>query len=64
MAFFGLQEALLASGNRLFVFERVRQVLNLLVLIVMRCVGRFYTIAKNDIFLVEKLSSNFLFIFQ
>lgn len=64
MAFFGLQEALLASGNRLFVFERVRQVLNLLVLIVMRCVGRFYTIAKNDIFLVEKAVKQFFIYFS
>ena len=64
MAFFGLQEALLASGNRLFVFERVRQGLNLLVLIVMRCVGRFYTIAKNDIFLVEKAVKQFFIYFS
>jgi hypothetical protein len=30
----------------------------------MRCVGRFYTIAKNDIFLVEKAVKQFFIYFS
>ena len=64
MAFFDPQEAPLAGGNGFFGIRKGELRIKPAGGFVISCADGFYADARKDTFLVKKLSSNFLFIFQ
>ena len=64
MAFFDRQEVSLVGGNGFFGTLMSELRIKSADSFVISCADGFYADARKDTFLVKKLSSNFLFIFQ
>ena len=64
MAFFGLQEAHLASGNGFFGIRKGELRIKPAGVFVMSCVDEFYAATRKNIFLVKKVVKQFLTYFS